>query len=115
MALERAEREVADAKTKSDKIDPRLEEALANALVPLERTFQDAIKQASVMAETSRLRMEALKAELAQVELEISKLDTLSIDDIAEQHKDWNKKAEDRINRHIWNVEGDVPDPEAHH
>ena len=112
--IKRAELDGAEAAKTADQIDPRVEEAFANALVPLERTFVDTLKQAQVMAATSRVRIEALEHELAQVNAEISKLDTLTIDDISAQHPDWEKTANENIADAVWNTEGRVKDPEAH-
>eukprot|EP01108_Squamamoeba_japonica_P004051 TRINITY_DN323_c0_g1_i1.p2 TRINITY_DN323_c0_g1~~TRINITY_DN323_c0_g1_i1.p2 ORF type:complete len:254 (+),score=108.84 TRINITY_DN323_c0_g1_i1:1-762(+) len=95
-------------------INPKLEAALANALVPLERSFQDIVRQAEVMGASSKARIAELSAELKQVEAEISKLDTLSINDIAKEHPEWEKDANQRIRNHDWNQIPGEKDPEAH-
>ena len=112
-AIDEAEAMVADM-DKNVSIDKVFEDALVNMLVPIERHFRDTLEEAKVMAETSKSRIEALEAELNAVQADIDGLDDVNIHTIAEQHPEWEKEAQERLENHDWNLIPGEVDKQAH-
>ena len=94
------------------------EDALVNALIPLQRSYVDALASANRMAATSQKRIAELEKELAKVESDIASIDNLNVATIAKEHPDWEADAQRRVDSHDWNMvadEVDKDDHSAHH
>ena len=66
------------------------------------------------MAETSEARIKKLDLQMEQLQREIETLGTMSIDDIAKEHPEWEEEAARRLQNHDWNLVAGEVDKEAH-
>lgn len=101
-----------------DQVDPAFEDAVVNALIPLQRSFVDTLQMAKRMAATSEVRIAELQKELAKVRADLASIDNLDVNAIAQAHPDWEADAARRVAAHDWNLIPDEVDkdlPAEHH
>ena len=96
------------------KLDALTEDAIVNALVPVERSFADFNKTIGFMSETAQFRIKELEADLAKTEKDIENIDQLDIAGVEAEHPDWQKEADHNIEHHHWNTVENEHDKEAH-
>ncbi len=87
-------------------------------MIPLQRSYVDALATAQRMALTSQQRVAELEKELAKVDADLASIDNLNVTMIAKQHPDWEADAQRRVDSHDWNLnadEVDKDDHDAHH
>jgi hypothetical protein len=91
-----------------------VEDALVDALVPVERAIAVAAAEAEALAATSAVRLAELEAELKAVSEDLAKLEVLSVEGEAKRHPEWNETANAAIASHSWNLIPNEVDKEAH-